>query len=226
MIYLYALATVVVFLLLKKLLSAVNHPMANPLLWSIVFFIVLFSLSQLQFKDYQQANLPFIWLLEPGVVAFAVPLFSQMKQIRSQLKAVLISCTVGVIVAMLSGLAIAYAFTSDKQLLLSLLPKSVTSPIAMAVAQETGGLASLSAAVVISVGLLGALCGLSVLKRFNITNKQAQGLAIGASAHAVGTAKALEFSKEHGAFSSLALVICGVLTALLAPIFAILVSHL
>ena len=94
----------------------------------------------------------------------------------------------------------------------------------MAVANETGGLASLAAAVVIAVGLLGALGGFSLLKLCNITNPQAQGLAMGCSAHAIGTAKAMEVGNEQGAFSSLALVISGILTAILAPIFAWLIA--
>lgn len=220
MIYLWALATIVVFLSLKRLLAPYSNPLANPLLWSMTFFILLFSLSTLDYQQYKQANQLFIWLLEPAVVAFAIPLFNQVKQIKQQLKPILVSCCVGVIIAMGSGLVIAYTLTSDKQLLLSLLPKSVTSPIAMAIANQTGGLASLSAAVVIAVGLLGALGGFSVLKWLNITNLQAQGLAMGCSAHAIGTAKAIETGKEQGAFSSLALVISGILTAILAPVFA------
>jgi len=187
---------------------------------------LLFSLSSLDFKQYQQANQLFVWLLEPAVVAFALPLFNQIQQIRQQWRAMMISCSVGVLVAMGSGLAIAYLLSDDKQLLLSLLPKSVTSPIAMAIANQTGGIASLSAAVVIAVGLLGALCGFSVLKRCHICNIHAQGLAMGASAHAIGTAKALEVGQQQGAFSSLALVICGILTALLAPFFAWLIHYL
>ncbi len=226
MIYLWAIATIVVFLLLKKLLTPITSPLANPLLWSMSFFILLFSLSSLDYQQYKQANQLFIWLLEPAVVAFAIPLFNQVKQIKQQVAAILISCSAGVVVAMGSGLAVAYAFTSDKHLLLSLLPKSVTSPIAMAIANQTGGLAALSAAVVIAVGLLGALGGFTLLKWCNITNPQAQGLAMGCSAHAIGTAKAIETGKEEGAFSSLALVISGILTAILAPVFAWIIQGL
>jgi len=219
-IYLYLLITVVVFIGIKRITSRVNSPLANPLLISIMFFIALFSLSPLSYQDYALANQPFIWLLEPAVVALAVPLFTQLAQIRANAKAIIISCSVGVIIAISSCLAIAVLFTDDRVLLLSLLPKSVTSPIAMAVANETGGLASLAAAVVIAVGLLGALTGFGLLKRFNISNAQAQGLAIGCSAHAIGTAKAIEVGPTQGAFSSLALVISGIVTALVAPVFA------
>ena len=191
---------------------------------SILFFIALFSLTPLSYQDYATANLPFIWLLEPAVVALAIPLFSQIQQIKQQFKAIMISCSIGVVIAISTCLSVALLLTDNKVLLLSLMPKSVTSPIAMAVANETGGLASLAAAVVIAVGLLGALGGFTLLKLCKITNPQAQGLAMGCSAHAIGTAKAMEVGNEQGAFSSLALVISGILTAILAPLFAWLIT--
>ena len=193
---------------------------------SILFFIGLFSFTPLIYQDYATANLPFIWLLEPAVVALAIPLFSQMQQIKKQFKAIMVSCSIGVVIAISTCLSVALLLTDNKILLLSLLPKSVTSPIAMAVANETGGLASLAAAVVIAVGLLGALGGFTLLKLCKITNPQAQGLAMGCSAHAIGTAKAMEVGNEQGAFSSLALVISGILTAILAPLFAWLIGIL
>ncbi len=220
MIYLYLIATVLIFLAARKLLSPIKSPLANPLLVSILFFIGLFSFTPLIYQDYATANIPFIWLLEPAVVSLAIPLFCQIQQIKQQLKAIMVSCSFGVVIAISTCISIALLLTDDKVLLLSLLPKSVTSPIAMAVAHETGGLASLAAAVVIAVGLLGALGGFSLLKFCKITNPQAQGLAMGCSAHAIGTAKAMEVGNEQGAFSSLALVISGILTAVLAPFFA------
>ncbi|HCH70395.1 MAG TPA: CidB/LrgB family autolysis modulator [Colwellia sp.] len=220
MIYFYLIATVLIFLAARKLLSPVKSPLANPLLVSILFFIGLFSFTPLVYQDYATANFPFIWLLEPAVVALSIPLFCQIQQIKQQFKAIMVSCSFGVVIAISTCISIALLLTDDKVLLLSLLPKSVTSPIAMAVAYETGGLASLAAAVVIAVGLLGALGGFSLLKFCKITNPQAQGLAMGCSAHAIGTAKAMEVGNEQGAFSSLALVISGILTAVLAPFFA------
>jgi predicted murein hydrolase (TIGR00659 family) len=224
MIYFYLIATVFIFLIARKLLEPIKSPLANPLLVSILFFIGLFSFTPLIYQDYATANLPFIWLLEPAVVALAIPLFSQIQQIKKQFKAIMISCSIGVVIAISTCLSVALLLTDNKVLLLSLMPKSVTSPIAMAVANETGGLASLAAAVVIAVGLLGALGGFTLLKLCKITNPQAQGLAMGCSAHAIGTAKAMEVGNEQGAFSSLALVISGILTAILAPLFAWLIG--
>ena len=224
MIYYYLIATVLVFLGSRKILRPRQSPLANPLLVSILFFIGLFSFTPLNYQDYATANQPFIWLLEPAVVALAIPLFCQISQIKKQFKAIMISCSVGVVIAISTCSSVALLLTDDKVLLLSLLPKSVTSPIAMAVANETGGLPSLSAAVVIAVGLLGALGGFSLLKLCKITNPQAQGLAMGCSAHAIGTAKAMEVGNEQGAFSSLALVISGILTAVFAWLISIMTT--
>lgn len=224
MIYLYLIATVLVFLAARQLLAPIKSPLANPLLVSILFFIGLFSFTSLSYQDYATANLPFIWLLEPAVVALAIPLFYQVQEIKEQFKMIMVSCLFGVIIAISTCISTALLLTDDRVLLLSLLPKSVTSPIAMAVANETGGLPALAAAVVIAVGLLGALGGFTLLKLCKISNPQAQGLAMGCSAHAIGTAKAMEVGNEQGAFSSLALVISGILTAILAPLFAWLIT--
>ena len=226
MIYAYLIATTLVFLAARKILQPIQNPLANPLLVSILFFIALFSFTPLNYQHYAEANQPFVWLLEPAVVALAIPLFYQISQIKKQFIPIMISCFAGVVIGISSCLLMAILLTQDKVLLLSLLPKSVTSPMAMAIANEVGGLASWAAAGVIAVGLLGALAGFTVLKLFNITNEQAQGVAMGCSAHAIGTAKAMEVGTEQGAFSSLALVISGILTAILAPLFAWLISSL
>jgi len=221
----YILLTVALFLILRRLLNPFSHPLANPLLWSVVFLIVLFSLSSLSFELYSASTKPLSWLLEPAVVALAIPLFSQFQQLKKHLKAILICCFGGVVVALTSGTLIAALFTNDKQILLSLLPKSVTTPIAIDISLQTGGLSALTAGVVIIVGITGAMVGMKLLEIFNITNSQAQGLALGSSAHAVGTATALNVGETQGAFSSIALVLCAIITALLAPLFAWAISQ-
>lgn len=226
MIYFNLLATLGVFLGLRKVLASQRSPFANPLLLSIAFFIGLFSFTDLSLDDYEQANLPLIWLLEPAVVALAIPLFIHIRHIRTNFLALLASCLVGVIGGISSGLLIAVMLTQDKLLLLSLLPKSVTSPVAMAITVETGGLASLTAGVVIIVGVFGALAGFSILRFAKIKDARAQGLAMGSSAHVIGTARAMEQGEQQGAFGSLALIISGILTALLSPLFAWLIQLL
>ena len=220
----YLAMTIFIFFLLRRLLGRFAHPLANPLLWSITFFITLFSLSTLDFHDYVKANQYLLWLLEPAVVALAVPLFTQFQQIKKHLKTVLICCLGGVLVALLSGSLIAIFLGGQSQLLLSLLSKSITTPIAIEVSQQIGGIAALTAGIVIIVGVFGAMIGMKLLIIFKVTNEQAQGLAMGCSAHAVGTARSFEAGEVQGAFSSVALVLCAIFTAILAPLFAWLIT--
>lgn len=215
----YLLLTIGVFLAYRQLFKPFRSPLANPLLFSILTIIALILMFDINLLAYQQANKPFIWLLEPAVVALAIPLYQQMHLIRKHFTAIMVSCVVAVLLAISTGIGIAMLFKPSSDVLLSLIPKSVTSPIAMSIAQNNGGIASLAAAVVIAVGLFGALFGFSLFKFVGITDPKAQGLAMGAGAHAIGTAKALEVGEQQGAFSSLALVLCGILTALLAPFF-------
>ena len=223
---LYALVTIALFLFCRQLLSPWKSPLANPLLASIAISIATLLLLELPYQDYADGTAPLVWLLEPAVVALAIPLYNQLHSIREQLKPILLSCLLGVVISSLITLGIAVAMGADRALVLSLLPKSVTSPIAMAIAQTNGGHPALAAAVVIGVGLAGALGGFSLLRRCGIEDPQAQGLAIGCGAHAIGTAKALEEGATQGSYSSLALVICGILTALLAPLLVWLLDWL
>ena len=225
MTVIYVLMTLTVFFLLRYIFKSLSHPFANPLLWSIVFFIGLFSLTTLDLQAYSTANANLVWLLEPAVVAFAIPLFNQLQQLKQHLTSILLCCLSSVFIAMLSGTLIARLMTTDKTLLLSILPKSVTTPIAMEISQPLGGLAPLTAGIVIIVGLFGAIVGVSLLKLFKITDPQAQGLAMGCAAHTVGTATIIKEGETQGAFSSIALVLCGIFTAILAPLFAWFINH-
>lgn len=215
----YLLLTFGCFFGFRLLFRSMSSPLANPLLWSILTIIPLLLFTDLSLIGYEQANAPLIRLLEPAVVALAIPLYQQLPLIRQYFTRILLSTFMATVLAMSSVLLIARLFTDDLQLLVSMLPKSVTSPIAIAIAEQHQGFASLAAALVIAVGLFGALFGFSVMKLTGITDPKAQGLAMGASAHAIGTAKALQTGPTEGSFSSLALVLCGIQTALLAPVF-------
>lgn len=217
---LYSLLTIVVFLFLKRLLVRFSHPIANPLLWSILLLIPVFLFTPLDAKAYQTANNWLIKLLEPAVVALAIPLFVQLQHVKKQLLPIVLCCLGGSILASGSGLLLARLISNDEILLMSLLPKSITSPIAMEISQQFGGLPPLAAGVVIIVGLFGAVFGPVLMKLVGITHPQAQGVAMGTSAHAIGTAAALNLGEQQGAFSSIALVLCGIFTAILAPLLA------
>jgi predicted murein hydrolase (TIGR00659 family) len=156
-------------------------------------------------------------LLQPAVVALAFPLYEQLHQIRARWKSIISVCFIGSMVAMTSGTAIALWMGATPELAASILPKSVTTPIAMATAHSINGIPAISAVCVIFVGILGAVFGHTILNILRITTKTSRGLAMGTASHALGTARCAEVDFQEGAFSSLALVICGILTSLIAP---------
>ena len=156
--------------------------------------------------------------LKPAIVALGVPLYQQLKVIRKQLIPILLSQTVGCVVGIVSAVVTAQLLGASKPVVISLAPKSVTTPIAMEVCRTLGGIPSLTAAIVVIVGLLGAVTGFRVLQIGRVKSPIAQGLSMGAASHAVGTSRAMENGAKYGAFASLGLIANGVLTAILTPI--------
>ncbi|MCE2571976.1 LrgB family protein [Motilimonas eburnea] len=210
--------TILVYFGFKKLYSRLAWPCLNPVLLSMLSLIGLHLVFELPYEPYAEGAYPLTWLLEPAVVALAVPLYLQASQIRKQLGPILLACSVGVTLSLLIVIPLAWAMGGDAALMASLAPQSVTTPVAMSITDSIGGIPALTAAVVILVGILGAAFGLPWLRLVGVTDPQAQGLAMGCAAHALGTARAIEQSERHGAYSSLALILSALLMALIAPI--------
>jgi predicted murein hydrolase (TIGR00659 family) len=160
------------------------------------------------------------FLLGPATVALALPLYRQLHALRRSVLAVAAALVTGSAVASLSAMAIAKALGAEPQTVLSMAPKSVTTPIAMGVAEQVGGLPSLTAALVLMTGITGAVVGPWVLDKLKIRDERARGLAMGTASHGIGTARALAESETAGAFSGLAMGLNGVITALLVPLLA------
>ncbi|OAN17945.1 CidB/LrgB family autolysis modulator [Photobacterium jeanii] len=221
----WLVTTLVVFYLARLLSKRFQHPIVNPLLICLLVIIPLLMWLKVPYETYFEQNYWLNALLEPAVVALAFPLYEQLSQIREKWKTILTVCFIGSLLSMLTGAGIAFAFGADIQLVASILPKSVTTPIAMAVSEQIGGVPAIAAIMVIIAGLFGAVLGYPLFKLAGIEHPIARGLTMGTVSHALGTAKAAEENYQEGAFSSLALVICGVMTAVLAPVvFPVLVA--
>ncbi|WP_127959784.1 CidB/LrgB family autolysis modulator [Serratia microhaemolytica] len=217
--------TMAVFFAARKLSQLLRMPLLNPLLLAVALIIPLLLLTGISYQDYFQGSQLLSDLLQPAIVALAFPLYEQLPQIRARWRSMLLVCLIGCIVAMLSGVAIAVLLGAQPEIVASILPKSVTTPIAMAVAESIGGIPAISAACVIFAGVFGAVFGHAWLNLLRIQSKPARGLAMGAASHALGTARCAEVDYQEGAFSSLALVICGIITSLTAPVlFPLLLS--
>ncbi|MFZ4831975.1 CidB/LrgB family autolysis modulator [Rouxiella sp. Mn2063] len=209
--------TLLVFFSMRRLAIKFKFPLLNPLLTSMAIIIPLLLITHIPYARYFAGSKILNDLLQPAVVALALPLYEQLHQIRARWKSIISICFIGSLVAMTSGTAIALWMGATPEIAASILPKSVTTPIAMAAAESIHGIPAISAVCVIFVGILGAALGHTILNILKITNKASRGLAIGNASHALGTARCIEEDFQEGAFSSLALVICGIITSLLAP---------
>lgn len=189
----------------------------NPILITIVALIALLQLTGISYETYEQGGQYIEFWLKPAIVALGVPLYQNLGQIRRQLLPILMSQLVGCLVGLVSVTLIASALGASHEVIVSLAPKSVTTPIAMEVCKTSGGIPSLTAAIVVIVGLFGAVFGFKILEVWHVRNPFSQGISMGTAAHAVGTSRAMEKGEIYGAYSSLGLILNGVLTALLTP---------
>lgn len=189
----------------------------NPILVTIAILIVLLQVTGISYDTYNQAGQYIDFWLKPAIVALGVPLYQHLGQIRRQFLPIFLSQLVGCLVGLVSVIAIASWMGASSEVVISLAPKSVTTPIAMEVCSAAGGIPSLTAAIVVCVGLFGAVFGFKVLEVWHVKNPFSQGLGMGTASHAVGTSRAMEKGDTYGAYASLGLIINGVLTALLTP---------
>jgi predicted murein hydrolase (TIGR00659 family) len=193
-------------------------PLLNPVLLSLVLIVVILSATGTSYDTYFDGAQFVHFLLGPATVALAIPLFRQLDRIRRSAVAVIASIAVGSVTAASSAVAIAWLLDGSRQTLISLAPKSVTAPVAMGIAEQLGGLPSLTAVLVISTGILGAIAGPYVLNLLGIKDQAARGLAMGTASHGIGTARAMQVSEMAGAFAGLAMGLNALATAVLLPL--------
>ncbi|WP_166372773.1 LrgB family protein [Psychromonas sp. SA13A] len=217
-IYVAAPLTLLFFFAFKKLYQVKPTALLNPVLVTIFSLIATLLIFDIPFSEYKQGTSIITALLEPAIVALAVPLYLQLKLIKARLKFILISCLLAVFVAFFCAFYIMPLLGADLVTAASFAGQSVTTPIAMEISEHLNGIVSLTAAMVIFAGIIGASIGLPFLKLCKIKHPQAVGVAIGCASHAIGTSKALEEGEEVGAFSSIALIVCAILSALIMPV--------
>ncbi|MCP1650830.1 LrgB family protein [Pseudomonas sp. GD04087] len=196
----------------------------QPVLVSMLIVIAVLLACGIDYSEYSNSAKVLTILLGPATVALAVPLFLNLKRIRQLFWPTLITLLVGGLFATALGIGLGWLFGVDHELLMSLAPKSVTSPIAMLVASQIGGVAALAAVFVLITGVLGAILGPELLRRVGVHHPAAQGMALGMTAHAVGTSRALQEGEECGAFAALAMSLMGVATAVLLPLAVALIA--
>lgn len=190
----------------------------NPVLTAVLVLVLLLKLSATDYQTYFRGAQFIHFLLGPATVALAIPLYREIAVIRKSFMPIIVSLFAGSLAAILSAVGIARLLGGERILLLTLSPKSVTTPIAMGISEQIGGLPALTAVAVVLTGITGVVIGDLVLNRMKVHDETARGMAFGIASHGIGTAHAMHKSRVTGAFSALAMALNGLLTALLLPL--------
>ena len=204
-------------ILLKK---KFKFPLLNPLLVSIVFVIGFLVLFRIDYDTYNNGAKYLSYLLTPATVCLAIPLYQQMELLKKNMLAVILGILSGVLASLCSTLIFAFLFGMTHKEYVTMLPKSITTAIGMAVSEELGGIVTITKATIILTGIIGNIIAETVCRIFKIEEPIAKGVAIGSASHAIGTVKAMEMGEIEGAMSSLAIAVAGLITVVGASFFA------
>jgi predicted murein hydrolase (TIGR00659 family) len=197
-----------------------RNPLVNSVTIAVIVLIVVLLATDTKYDTYFQGAQFVHFLLGPATVALAVPLYNNLSAVRRMFLPMMAALVAGSATAIASGVGIAWLAGADLVTLKSLASKSVTTPIAMAVTEQIGGLPSLTAVFVILTGIIGAILVTPLFNALGIHDKQARGFAVGLAAHGIGTARAFQVSDVSGAFAGIAMALNGVITAVLVPVLA------
>ncbi len=190
----------------------------NPLLIAIIILIIFLMKFNIKYDDYNNGGQVISFFLAPATVALALPLYKKFSLFKANALPILAGILCGSAAGILSVIAFSKLFNLSGQLAKSLIPKSITTPIGMALSNQLGGLPAITVVAIIITGILGSIIGPFLYKILKINDKVALGIAMGSASHAVGTAKAMEIGETEGAMSSLTIAISGIVTVLIAPI--------
>ena len=216
-IYLYTLLTIIVFTVAIKLAKRLKSAILNPFLLSLAILIPILVLTKIPFNTYYQGNFPLNELLGVSVVALAIPFYEQLPQLVKHWRKILIIVLSSTFLTMITGVVFALCVEADPEIIAAILPKSVTTAIAISITEEIGGNSAISAVAVLIAGITGSSIGLLILRWVNVANTHAIGLSMGAVSHALGTARSMEYSVKAGSYASVAMVLCGVFSSVVSP---------
>lgn len=197
-----------------------NYALINPLLIAIIVIIGLLVLFDIDYETYNAGARYLSYFLTPATVCLAVPLYEQVELLKKNAGAILAGILSGALTSAVCVLVLSALLGLSHKEYVTLLPKSITTAIGMGVSEELGGIVTITVAVIIITGVLGNIMAETICRIFRIQEAVARGIAIGSSAHAVGTARAMEMGEIEGAMSSLSIAVSGLITVFLAPVFA------
>ena len=216
--YMLLTITVGIYWVTKLLQIKTNSVLLNPILITIIAVICILKSAGISYDTYHEAGKYIEFFLKPSIVALGVPLYLQLSKIKKQVMPIVISQLVGSIVGILSGVFIAKWLGASNDVILSIAPKSVTTPLAIDISSAIGGIPSLTASMVVMVGIFGSVAGFKILQLLHVKNPMSRSLSMGTAGHGLGTAQAMAISQRFGAYSSMGLILNGLFTAILTPI--------
>jgi predicted murein hydrolase (TIGR00659 family) len=210
--------TLVAYSLAYRLyLRSGSNPLLNPVVTSVTVLILFLLATDTSYDDYFDGAQFVHFLLGPATVALAIPLYQQFNKLKQVWLPVTVALITGVVVGALSSVAIARLLGASLETQLSLAPKSVTAPVGMAISEQIGGLPSLTAALVVVTGIIGAVIGSKLFDVMGIRDDSVKGIAMGMTSHGIGTARAFQVSAQMGAFSGLAMALSAFLYSVFLP---------
>ena len=210
--------SVIAFWFGEKLQRKLKTPICNPLIIAIVLIVGILLIFDIPYDTYNVGGALINMFLAPATACLAVAIYTKIDILKQYWLPILVGCTVGSAASMGSIYVMCKLFGLDQSMTVSLLPKSVTTPIAVSISEPGGGVVPITVVAVIFTGILGSICAPMLIKLFHVSDSVAAGLAIGACSHAVGTSKAIEIGEIEGAMSGLAIGICGIITVLFSMI--------
>ena len=216
---LWIIVTVAIYLASRAVYLRTRWAILNPALVSIAAVIALLLATRTPYADYERGGRVIAFWLGPAVVALGVPLALQLERLRRNVLGIAIGLVAGAVVGIAVATGVATLLGASPVVVRSLAPRAATTPIAVAITARLGGIPALSAVVSIVSGAIGGLIGVGVLRAVGVRSRLATGLALGAAAHGLGTARAAGEGDVEGAASGMAMGVVGVLTALIAPLF-------
>lgn len=200
------------------LMKKTRFPLFNPLLVAIVMIVSILVIFNIPLDSYEMGGDMISFFLSPITVILAVPLYKQFDLVKKHFIPILLGITIGVVTSFISVVFLSKMLGLDENLCFSLIPKSITTPMGVALSDAINGISGITVIAVILTGICGAVVSPLIFKLIKLDNPVAEGIAIGTSAHAVGTSKAIEMSEIHGAMSGVSIGIAGIVTVVLVPI--------
>jgi len=213
------LLTIATYAFFLKICAKLKNPLLNPLLLTTIFIIAILVIFKIPLDYYQKGGNYISFFLGPATIVLAVPLYKQLHLLKKHFVAILIGVFVGSLVSISSVYFLSKLLHVDLKIMVSLLPKSITTPIGMSLSETYGGIVALTITSIVLTGIVGSMTAPMVIKLIRLKSDVAKGIAIGTASHAVGTSKAIEMGETIGAMSGLAIALAGTITALVMPIF-------